>query len=114
MPRCSRATPGKGCAISAARSTSFSSTAGQLMRDRRSHVRSSSLLRRNFAGGYVMNDNAEPDLLDFIRDPPNGFLSITLPLKRGTALRKVSVSGGALMLADRCPTESGRLAVAPM
>jgi predicted O-methyltransferase YrrM len=35
-------------------------------------------------GGYVMNDNAEPDFLDFIRDPQNGFLSVTLPLKKGT------------------------------
>jgi len=32
-------------------------------------------------GGYVMNDNAEPDFLDFIRDPQNGFLSVTLPQK---------------------------------
>ena len=30
-------------------------------------------------GGYVMNDNAEPDFLEFIRDPLNGFISITLP-----------------------------------
>jgi len=37
-------------------------------------------------GGYVMNDNAEPDFLDFIRDPANGFLSVTLPLKGGTEL----------------------------
>jgi predicted O-methyltransferase YrrM len=37
-------------------------------------------------GGYVMNDNAEPDFLEFIRDPGNGFLSITLPLKGGTEL----------------------------
>jgi predicted O-methyltransferase YrrM len=37
-------------------------------------------------GGYVMNDNAEPDFLDFIRDPANGFLSVTLPLKSGTEL----------------------------
>jgi predicted O-methyltransferase YrrM len=37
-------------------------------------------------GGYVMNDNAEPDFLDFIRNPSNGFLSITLPLKSGTEL----------------------------
>jgi predicted O-methyltransferase YrrM len=37
-------------------------------------------------GGYVMNDNAEPDFLDFIRDPANGFLSVTLPLKNGTEL----------------------------
>jgi predicted O-methyltransferase YrrM len=37
-------------------------------------------------GGYVMNDNAEPDFLDFIRDPSRGFLSMTLPLKGGTEL----------------------------
>ncbi|MHC2285219.1 O-methyltransferase [Bradyrhizobium barranii] len=37
-------------------------------------------------GGYVMNDNAEPDYLDFIRDPKNGFVSMTLPLKGGTEL----------------------------
>ncbi len=37
-------------------------------------------------GGYVMNDNAEPDFLEFIRDPARGFLSITLPLKGGTEL----------------------------
>jgi predicted O-methyltransferase YrrM len=37
-------------------------------------------------GGYVMNDNAEPDFLDYVRDPANGFLSITLPLKGGTEL----------------------------
>jgi hypothetical protein len=38
------------------------------------------------SGGYVMNDNAEPDFLEFVRDPKNGFLSITLPLKGGTEL----------------------------
>ena len=37
-------------------------------------------------GGYVMNDNAEPDYLAFIRDPKNGFVSMTLPLKGGTEL----------------------------
>jgi len=37
-------------------------------------------------GGYVMNDNAEPDFLEFIRDSGNGFISVTLPLKRGTEL----------------------------
>ena len=37
-------------------------------------------------GGYVMNDNAEPDFLEFVRDPRNGFLSVTLPLKGGTEL----------------------------
>lgn len=37
-------------------------------------------------GGYVLNDNAEPDFLDFIRDPANGFISMSLPIKRGTEL----------------------------
>ncbi|MGY3446094.1 O-methyltransferase [Bradyrhizobium sp. USDA 4473] len=37
-------------------------------------------------GGYVMNDNAEADFLEFVRDPRNGFVSITLPLKGGTEL----------------------------
>ncbi len=37
-------------------------------------------------GGYVMNDNAEPDFLDYIRDPANGFISMTLPIKNGTEL----------------------------
>lgn len=37
-------------------------------------------------GGYVLNDNAEPDFLDYMRDPQNGFISVTLPIKRGTEL----------------------------
>jgi predicted O-methyltransferase YrrM len=37
-------------------------------------------------GGYVLNDNAEPDFLNYIRDSANGFISITLPIKRGTEL----------------------------
>lgn len=37
-------------------------------------------------GGYVLNDNAEPDFLDYIRDPANGFISLSLPIKRGTEL----------------------------
>lgn len=37
-------------------------------------------------GGFVMNDNGEPDYMEFIRNPDNGFLSVTLPIKRGTAL----------------------------
>jgi len=37
-------------------------------------------------GGYILNDNAEPDFLDFIRRPENGFISLTLPIKRGTEL----------------------------
>jgi predicted O-methyltransferase YrrM len=37
-------------------------------------------------GGYVVNDNAEPDFLEFVRDPANGFISVSLPLKGGTEL----------------------------
>ena len=37
-------------------------------------------------GGYVLNDNAEPDFLEYIRDPANGFISLSLPIKRGTEL----------------------------
>ena len=37
-------------------------------------------------GGYVLNDNAELDFLQFMRDPANGFISVSLPLKRGTEL----------------------------
>jgi predicted O-methyltransferase YrrM len=37
-------------------------------------------------GAYVLNDNGETDFLDFIRDPANGFLSVTLPIKNGTEL----------------------------
>ena len=37
-------------------------------------------------GGYVMNDNAEPDFLQFIRYPANGFISVSLPLKGSTEL----------------------------
>jgi predicted O-methyltransferase YrrM len=38
------------------------------------------------SGGLLMNDNAEPDYLEYVRDPGNGFVSITLPLKGGTEL----------------------------
>ena len=37
-------------------------------------------------GGIVLNDNAESDYLDYIRDPVNGFRSMSLPLKGGTEL----------------------------
>ena len=37
-------------------------------------------------GGYVMNDNAEPDFLEFVRDQANGFIAVRLPLNRGTEL----------------------------
>jgi hypothetical protein len=33
-----------------------------------------------------VNDNAEPDFLQFIRDPANGFISVSLPLKGSTEL----------------------------
>lgn len=34
----------------------------------------------------VMNDNGEEDYLAFVRDPANGFLTLSLPLKGGTEL----------------------------
>jgi len=37
-------------------------------------------------GGFLMNDNGEPDYIEFIRDPANGFVSINLPIKGGTEL----------------------------
>ena len=37
-------------------------------------------------GAFVMNDNAEPDHLVHVRDPANGFRSVTLPLKGSTEL----------------------------
>ncbi|MFT4438785.1 O-methyltransferase [Caballeronia sp. 15715] len=37
-------------------------------------------------GGFLMNDNGEPDYMEFIRDPSNGFLSVKLPIKGGTEL----------------------------
>jgi len=37
-------------------------------------------------GGLVMNDNGESDYLDYVRDPANGFRSLTLPIKGGTEL----------------------------
>jgi len=37
-------------------------------------------------GGLLMNDNAEPDYLEYVRDPVNGFVSISLPIKGGTEL----------------------------
>jgi predicted O-methyltransferase YrrM len=37
-------------------------------------------------GGLVMNDNGEPDYMDYIRAEGSGFLSVTLPIKRGTEL----------------------------
>ena len=37
-------------------------------------------------GGIVLNDNAEPDYRDYVRDPANGFRTMSLPLKGGTEL----------------------------
>jgi hypothetical protein len=37
-------------------------------------------------GAIALNDNAEEDYLEFIRDPASGFRSMTLPLKGGTEL----------------------------
>ncbi len=37
-------------------------------------------------GGLVMNDNGEKDYLAWVRDPVNGFRSISLPIKGGTEL----------------------------
>jgi predicted O-methyltransferase YrrM len=37
-------------------------------------------------GAVVMNDNGEADYLGYVRDPANGFRSMSLPIKRGTEL----------------------------
>jgi predicted O-methyltransferase YrrM len=37
-------------------------------------------------GGLVMNDNGEEDYLDYVRNPANGFRSMSIPIKRGTEL----------------------------
>lgn len=37
-------------------------------------------------GGFMMNDNGEPDYIEFVRDPANGFLSTCLPIKASTML----------------------------
>jgi predicted O-methyltransferase YrrM len=37
-------------------------------------------------GGLVMNDNGEEDYLEYVRDPANGFRSMSLPLKGSTEL----------------------------
>lgn len=36
--------------------------------------------------GFPLNDNGEPDYVDFIRDRCNGFLSVKLTIKGGTEL----------------------------
>jgi predicted O-methyltransferase YrrM/DNA-binding PadR family transcriptional regulator len=38
------------------------------------------------AGALVLNDNGEPDYLAYVRDPANGFRSITLPIKGNNEL----------------------------
>jgi hypothetical protein len=30
-------------------------------------------------GGFILNGNVEPDLLDFIHHPNDGFMSMTVP-----------------------------------
>jgi predicted O-methyltransferase YrrM len=45
-------------------------------------------------GALVMNDNGEADYLEFVRDPANGFRSLSLPLKGSTEL-SVKVAQGA-------------------
>jgi predicted O-methyltransferase YrrM/DNA-binding PadR family transcriptional regulator len=37
-------------------------------------------------GGMILNDNAEPDYLSYVRDRSNGLVSITLPIKGATEL----------------------------
>lgn len=37
-------------------------------------------------GAIVVNDNGEPDYLAFVRDPANGFISTSLPLKGMTEI----------------------------
>jgi predicted O-methyltransferase YrrM len=42
-------------------------------------------------GGLLLNDNGEPDYLAFVRDPANGFLSMSLPLNRGGSELSVKI-----------------------
>lgn len=37
-------------------------------------------------GALVLNDNGEPDYLEFVRDPAHGYRSLSLPLKSATEL----------------------------
>jgi len=41
------------------------------------------------SGAIVVNDNGEPDYLDYVRDPSNGFVTMSLPLKGGTEVSLV-------------------------
>jgi hypothetical protein len=53
-----------------------------------------------------MNDNGEPDYLQFIRDPRNGFRSMSLPMKGGTEL-SVKVEGKVVAkVADETPSKA--------
>lgn len=45
-------------------------------------------------GAIALNDNAEPDYLAWVRDPRNGFRSMSLPIKGGTEL-SVRTAGDA-------------------
>jgi predicted O-methyltransferase YrrM len=47
-------------------------------------------------GAIALNDNAEADYLAWIRDPANGFRSMSLPLKGGTELSVRTTDGFAL------------------
>jgi hypothetical protein len=37
-------------------------------------------------GALLLNDNGEPDYLQFVRDPANGYRTLSLPLKGSTEL----------------------------
>lgn len=37
-------------------------------------------------GALVLNDNGEPDYLEYVRDPAHGYRSLSLPLKGATEL----------------------------
>ena len=57
-------------------------------------------------GALVVNDNGETDYLDYVRDPANGFLSMSLPLKGTTDLSLGS--NHADVLADRAEAGTTR------
>jgi hypothetical protein len=41
---------------------------------------------RGCGAAIVINDNAEDDYLAYVRDPANGFLGMSLPLKGSTEM----------------------------
>lgn len=43
-------------------------------------------------GALLLDDNCEPDVTAFLRDPANGFRSVGLPLERGSSELAVKVS----------------------